>query len=153
MVKRVIGRVTVLFTVLTSVLAGTQVAAMADFSWCPAGKLCFATDVNGNGTKWSYLITSMRGGVEMSSNQRSQVSSVYNRTGGGAWLWDNLTCNSPLKLYFAPGQAANLSTLAYDPYNYDPNDPNKNWDNRARSFGSDQNLPPANNTACAHLNG
>ena len=139
MIKRFVGRLAVIVTVASSVLVTTQATAMADFSWCPNGKLCFSTGENGNGTKWSYWVSAMAGGVEMSSNQRSQVSSVWNRTNGPAIFWDTLECrvSSLPELEWHPG-AGNMYGI---------------WDNRARSFGHSENRPSFLTQRCAHLNG
>ena len=144
----------VLVSMTAATLVTTQAPAMADFSWCPVNKLCFATDVNGNGTKWSYWVSALDGGVQMSSNQRSQVSSVWNRTSGEALLFDSLDCNynryntNPVHfpyVYIAANTALNLNSLYYHT--------GQTWDNRARAFGHIENQPAEGLNVCKHKNG
>lgn len=62
------------------------------FAWCPDGKVCLASDTNGNGTKWSYWTTSMRGGAAFPSKYRYIAASVWNRTNSTITLYDNPRC-------------------------------------------------------------
>jgi hypothetical protein len=134
--------VATLSATVLAVVAGLSAAtpAHADFSWCPAGKFCMATSENGNGTKWSYWVSAQNGGVEMATGQRSQVSSVWNRTGGNQWMYQNPTCTGPGSILFNPGQAFNLVGTS--------------WDNATRSFwNQDSGASPLNGVDCFHKNG
>jgi hypothetical protein len=142
-IRRIVSLLAV--SLLASVgLAVTASPAQADFSWCPAGKWCIATDVNGNGNKWSYWVSAQDGGVEMASSQRSQISSVWNRTATTETLTDNLTCTGN-KVGIPAGIATNLSDVGTAAHT--------SWDNIARSFYSSGTTQPPPGGPCNHQNG
>lgn len=79
-----------------STLVGTQASASAavpaSWSWCPDGKMCLASGRDGAGTRWSYGLSEMGGGLQLNSRQRNHISSVWNRTGVGASVHDDPNC-------------------------------------------------------------
>lgn len=143
MLKNMVRRLAIVIMMGASTLVATQTSASAaaPWSWCPEGKLCFASGLNGEGTRWSYQLSEMAGGVQMSRKQRNQISSAWNRTGVGASVYDNPNCVSSSR-ESVPGvwveswqdiwidEQMNLNEWTYDRYfaTY--------WDDRAQSFST-----------------
>lgn len=108
--------------------------AQASFAWCPANKVCLSSDTNGNGTKWSYFTTQMRGGAAFPSKYRYIADSVYNRTGSDILLYDNAGCwKGTIRI-----SAHSATNLGVFPHGGDFG----GWANKPASISSTGTAPP-----------
>lgn len=140
--KAVAGAAALILGVGGAVAVGAP--AQANFAWCPAGKVCLSSDTNGNGTKWSYWTTGMRGGKAFPSSLRYIAESVYNRTDSDITLFDNPRCWKG-NIRIGAHVAANLNIY---PHGGDLN----GWENNPASIESDGTAPSLGIGFCGNGN-